>query len=277
MALSTFCPNPLSKQCDYNPRLMRRMIVVLTTLGVVPLYAQEYSAPRSATVPLSRAERIQVTARAGSLRIDGRAGARAVTVRGTARASSRAALDDVRLIAEERSGTIYIEADIPEHRDWNDDDRQSLDLVIEVPRDLPLDVEDGSGDLEIRDVGPLQLTDGSGEAIVEHVGGNLRVKDGSGELRITDVKGDVEVSDGSGTLEVHDVDGGVEIGGKGSGSLRITSVGKSVRVHAKGSGSVDVSHVGGDFILDRMATGSVEYADVKGRVDVPERRRGRWR
>jgi hypothetical protein len=40
---------------------------------------------------------------------------------------------------------------------------------------------------------------------------------------------------------------------------------------------VDVSHVGGDFILDRMATGSVEYADVKGRVDVPERRRGRWR
>jgi hypothetical protein len=249
----------------------------LSALGAASLGAQDYTAPRSATVPASRAQRIEVIARAGSLRIEGRNGARDVTVRGTARASSRSALEDVKLIAEERGGTIYIEADIPENHDWNDDDRQqSLDLTIEVPSDLPIDVQDGSGDLEIRNVGALDLSDGSGEAIVEHVGGTLRVKDGSGSLRITDVRGDVSVTDGSGLLEIRDVDGGVEIGSKGSGPLRITSVAKSVHVRSKGSGTVDVSHIGGDFVVDRKASGDIQYADVKGRVEVPERRRG-WR
>src|SRR5437870_3769170 len=110
--------------------------LTLSALGAASLSAQDYSAPRSATVPASRAQRIEVTARAGSLRIQGRNGARDVTIRGTARAASRSALEEIQLIAEERGGTIYIEADIPEHRDWNDEDsRQSLDLTIEVPSD----------------------------------------------------------------------------------------------------------------------------------------------
>ncbi|HEY2375744.1 MAG TPA: hypothetical protein VGH98_07175 [Gemmatimonadaceae bacterium] len=249
-------------------------IIALSTLCAAPVAAQDYTAPRNATVPASRVDRIEVIGRAGSLRIDGRNGARDVTVRGTARASSRSALEDVRLIAEVRDGTIHIEADIPENRDWNDDERQSLDLVIEVPSDLPIDVQDGSGDLEIRNVGALDLSDGSGEATVEHVGGNLSAKDGSGALHITDVKGDVNVTDGSGLLEIRDVEGGVEIGSKGSGSLRITSVAKSVHVRSKGSGTVEVDHIGGDFIVDRKASGSIDYADVKGRVEIPERRRG---
>jgi hypothetical protein len=256
---------------------MRFLTLALIPFSAITLHAQDFTAPRNAAVPASRARRIEVIARAGLLRIDGRSGARDVTVRGTARASSRSALQDVRLIAEERDGTIHIEVDIPEHRDWNDDDdRQSLDLTIEVPVDLPVDVEDGSGDLEIRNVGPLELSDGSGEATIEHVNGNLSVKDGSGELHITDVKGDVEVTDGSGELEIRDVEGGVEIGNKGSGTLRITSVAKSVRVRAKGSGPIDVTHVGGDFTVESSASGSIEYSDVKGRVDVPPERR-RWR
>ena len=122
------------------------IVVICLTAFTRSLSGQEYRAPRSATVPASSARRIEVIARAGSLRIDGRSRARDVTVRGTARASSRGALEEIKLIAEERNGTIYIEADIPEHHDWNDDDdRQALDLIIEVPADLPLDVEDGSG------------------------------------------------------------------------------------------------------------------------------------
>ena len=253
-------------------------LIVLSTLGATSLSAQDYTAPRNATVPASRAERIEVVARAGSLRIDGRNGARNVTVRGTARASSRSALEEVRLIAEQRGSTIYIEAAIPEHRDWSDDDeRQSLDLTIEVPSDLPLSVGDGSGDLEIRNVGALDLSDGSGDATLEHIGGNLRLNDGSGAVHITDVRGDVTVNDGSGTLEIRDVEGGVEIASKGSGTLRITSVAKSVHVRSKGSGSVDVNHIGGDFVVERKASGSIDYADVKGRVEIPERRRGSWR
>jgi len=251
--------------------------IALTLLGATSLGAQDYTAPRSANVPASRAQRIEVIARAGSLRIDGRNGARDVSVRGTARASSRSALEEIKLIAEERGGTIYIEADIPENRDWRDDDHQSLDLTIEVPSDLPINVQDGSGDLEIRNVGELELSDGSGEAVIEHVGGNLRMRDGSGSVHIADVRGDVSVTDGSGLLDIRDVEGGVEIGSKGSGELRVASVAKSVHVRSKGSGSVDVSHVGGDFVVERKASGDIQYSDVKGRVDVPERRAGRRR
>jgi hypothetical protein len=259
---------------------MRALPTLCVLLAAAPaLLAQDYAAPRSASVPTRDAERIQVVARAGSLTIEGRQGARSVTVRGTARAASRRALEEVQLIAEQREGTIYIEADIPEHHDENwDDERQALDLTIEVPTDLPLDVSDGSGDLEIRNVAALELTDGSGDAVVEHVGGHLRVHDGSGELRIADVHGDVEVTDGSGELEIHDVHGSVEIGTKGSGELRMTDIAQSVHVGSKGSGSIDAQHVGGDFIVERKGSGDIMYDDVRGRVNVPDprvRRRGR--
>jgi hypothetical protein len=219
---------------------MRLQILALVSALPATLAAQDYTAPRNATVPASNARRIEIIGRAGVLRVDGRAGARDVVVRGTARASTRRGLEEVQLIAEERDGTIHIEADIPENRDWNDDDHQSLDLTIEVPRDLPLEVADGSGDLQIRNVGPLTVTDGSGE------------------------------------LAIRDVQGGVEIGGKGSGTLRLTNIDRSVHVRSKGSGSIDASHIGGDFVVDRKASGGIEYSDVKGRVEVPEQRR-RWR
>lgn len=256
---------------------MRALVGIGLLLAAAPatMRAQDYTAPRNATVPVRDADRITVVARAGSLRIDGRDGARSVTVRGTARASSRQGLEEVQLIAEQRDGAIYIEADIPEHNrsDW-DDDHQALDLTIEVPTDLPLEVRDGSGDLEIRNVGALDLTDGSGDAIVEHIGGNLRVRDGSGDLHINDVHGNVDVSDGSGDLEIRDVRGGVEVGQKGSGDLTIRNVVQSVHIGSKGSGNVDAQHVGGDFIVDRKGSGDIQYDDVKGRVDVPE---SRWR
>jgi hypothetical protein len=252
----------------------------LALVAILPgaLLAQDYTAPRTATVPARGAQRIEVIGRAGSLRIDGRAGATEVTVRGTARASSRARLEEVRLIAEVKNGTIYVEADIPEH-DWQgwDDSYQALDLTIEVPAQLPIDVEDGSGDLEIRNVGDLDVRDGSGEMIIEHVAGRLRVKDGSGSVRITDVRGDVDASDGSGDLEIRDVQGGVDVDRKGSGELRVANVTKSVHVGSKGSGTVDVSRVGGDFVVDQKARGDIEYADVKGRVDIPRTERRRWR
>jgi hypothetical protein len=240
--------------------------------------AQDFTAPRSATVPTAGVQRIEVFARAGTLRIDGRPGIREVRVTGMARASSRRLLDDIKLIAESKNGTLYVEADIPERdSDWRDD-YMGLDLVIEVPSELPLQVEDGSGELEIRNVGALDLKDGSGEATIEHVGGRLRMRDGSGEIRILDVKGDVEVTDGSGTLDIRQVEGNVEVGSKGSGELRVEQVSKSVRVGSKGSGTVDVTHVGGDFTVEHKSSGSIEYSDVKGRVDVPERdRRGRRR
>src|SRR4051812_5058153 len=75
---------------DTHPRArpMQRITFVLA-LGVglsSVATAQDFTAPRSATVPTAGVQRIEVLARAGTLRIDGRAGIREVRVTGTARA-----------------------------------------------------------------------------------------------------------------------------------------------------------------------------------------------
>jgi hypothetical protein len=259
-------------------------LTVLSVLVIAPAAeAQgrvEVTAPRSARASAAGARLARIEARAGTLRIEGRPGLTEIHARGTARASSRALLDQVRLTAERRGDVAYVIVDIPELRgsDWDDDDEHaSLDLVVEVPKTLALDVEDRSGELEIRGVGQLDLVDHSGDATVEDVGGRLRVHDGSGELRIRDVRGDVTLEDGSGGIHLRTIRGSVTVDRDGSGEFEAEDVTGSVRIASKGSGSVDVAHVGGDFVVDRKGTGSIEHRDVRGRVDVPDRDRGRRR
>jgi hypothetical protein len=259
------------------------LAVVSALLSAPAVEAQwrgEVTASRSARVNAAGARLARIEARAGTLRIEGRAGLTEIQARGTARASSRMLLEQVRLTAERRGDVAYVIVDIPElrSRDWDDDDEHaSLDLVVEVPKTLALDVEDRSGDLEIRGVGQLDLVDHSGDATIEDVGGRLRVHDGSGELRIRDVRGDATIDDGSGGVYLHTIRGSVTVERDGSGEFEAENVTGSVRIASKGSGSVDVAHVGGDFVVDRKGTGSIAHRDVRGRVEVPDRDRGRRR
>ena len=100
---------------------------------------------------------------AGSLPPTVRDGLTEIRASGTARASSRSLLEQIRLTVERRGEVAYVIVETPELRgDWSDDDEHaSLDLVVEVPKTLALDVEDRSGELEIRGVGSLDLSDNS--------------------------------------------------------------------------------------------------------------------
>ena len=252
--------------------------ILLSAPGLEAQRHGEVTTPRTARVSAAGARLARIEARAGSLRIEGRAGLTEIHARGTARASSRALLDRVRLTAERRGDVAYVVVEIPDY--WNDsrdddDEFAALDLIVEVPKTLALEVEDRSGDVEIRGVGQLDLDDNSGEVMIEDVGGRLRVRDGSGELRIRDVRGDVTLEDGSGGVRVHTVRGSVTVDRDGSGEFEAENVTGSVRIASKGSGSVEVAHVGGDFVVGRKGTGSIEHRDVRGRVDVPERDRRR--
>lgn len=223
----------------------------------------DYSAPRQASASTVGARRIFVAAGAGSLRIEGKRGLTEVRARGTAYASSRGVLDEIKLVASRRGDVVELRTEIPEQRGGNWDDFQAgIDLVVEVPDSLALDVEDGSGGLEIRNVGALDVTDGSGEMMIEHVRGSLTIRDGSGPVRVDDVRGAVDVpSDGSGSLEISHVAGSVHVG-------------------SKGSGPVDVDDVAGSLTVANKGSGGVSYRNVKGAVQVPEhspRRRYRER
>jgi hypothetical protein len=209
-----------------------------------------HRSPREATVKTNGARRIRVIARAGDLKIQGRAGASTVAVHGTACSSRESGLDEIKLIAERRGDEIHVEASMPD--EWFGGARR-LDLSLEVPSSLPLDVDDSSGSVEIRDVAALEIEDSSGELRIENVAGAVTVRDGSGEI----------VIDGAGSVVIAD---------DGSGSVRISGVKGSVVVQDDGSGSIEVSDVGGDFAVEHDGSGGITHDGVRGTVRIPRRR-----
>ena len=122
----------------------------------------------------------------------------------------------------------------------------SVDLVVTIPRELDLDIDDGSGSIEIRDInGDIYIEDGSGGLKIKNIRGNVEIDDGSGQLDIYNIEGDVEVDDNSGSMDIRDVDGSVIVS-DGSGSIYISGVGKNVTIRADGSGGVRIRNVKGD-------------------------------
>jgi len=242
-------------------------------------WSTPYSAPRNAVVDAAGANKLEVEAAAGSLRVEGKPGLRQVQVTGTARSSSQQMLNRIKLIAERRGDVVFIKADMPD-QDWRSDGNNysaALDLVIEVPQGINADVADGSGDTKIMNVGSLEATDGSGSFSVNGAAGSVRITDGSGELTIENVGGDVTVDDGSGEISVRNVSGSFTVESDGSGSIYATDVRGSVIVQNDGSGSIEVNKVGKDFRVESKGSGSIDYADVSGHIDIPERHRDRRR
>ena len=209
-----------------------------------------HRAPREATVDSRGARSIRVIGRAGALRIQGVEGGSAVAVRGTACASTEGRVASVRLIAERRGDVIHVEADIPQG--WLGGSA-GLDLVLDVPTSVPLDVEDGSGSVEVRNVAALKIDDGSGELRIERVSGAVTITDGSGDIMIREA-------------------GSVLVEEDGSGGVDVTGVKGSVVVRDDGSGSIDVRDVGGDFTVEHDGSGGIAHDGVRGHVRIPSRK-----
>jgi hypothetical protein len=242
-------------------------------------WSSAYTAPRNAVVDASGARSVEVEAGAGSLRVEGKAGLRQVQVSGTARSSSQQFLNQIKLIAERRGDVVFIKADIPDEnwRSSGDNHSAALDLVIQVPQGIDADISDGSGDAKVFNVGSLEASDGSGEFTVDGATGSVHISDGSGDLRIENVGGNVTVTDGSGDVNVRNVTGSFTVESDGSGSIYATDIRGSVIVQNDGSGGIDVNKVGRDFTVESKGSGSIDYAAVSGKIDIPERRRDRFR
>ena len=237
-----------------------------------------YTSPRNAVVSAAGARVIKVEAGAGFLHINGRTGISDVRVNGVASASSRRLLDEIKLIAERRGDMVLIKMDVPDQdRSFWDlfhgDYQRALDLTIDVPATIPLDVADGSGELKIKGTGPVTLNDGSGDLEVSGITGNVRITDGSGNIVVSGVDGDVYVDDGSGNIDANNVTGNFTIGEDGSGNIDVSGVSGTMRVEDDGSGTIHVNRVGGDFIVSEKGSGTIDYETVKGSVSIPDRKR----
>jgi hypothetical protein len=253
------------------------LFVVLSALRPSPVIidearsarAREYDEPRTARVDARGASRIVIVGRAGWLRVEGKPGTTEVVAEGTARAPRKDLLEGIKLTGTREGDIVRIVVEMPEMKNWdsNWDSGPALDLTVTVPANIPIEIEDSSGDLRVMGTAALDVDDNSGGVEIRDVTGGLRVKDGSGELEIVNVRGDVSIEDGSGEIDVRDVTGSVTVR-DGSGSINARGVGGTVHVVRDGSGGIRAVDVGGDLIVERSRKRGVSYSGVKGRVRV---------
>lgn len=253
---------------------------LLLAVLAAPAFAQDrdecrHEAQRSTTVEARDARRLLVEAGSGSLRIVGKPGVSHVTVRGRACASSAELLERVTLRGRRDGGDVVIDANVNRDRNnnWSFRDHQyaRLDVEMEVPARMAAEIHDGSGSIDLSNLGAVVLEDGSGEIVADNLNGDVDIEDGSGSIRLVDIAGRVKIEDGSGTIALRNVGGLIDID-DGSGEITIRSARNSVRI-SDASGSIDVTDVDGDFIVLDDGSGGIDYDNVKGRVEIPRRKR----
>lgn len=230
---------------------------------------------------------------AGYLDITGASGSGDIEVHARACTDSSRRLEEMDVLYQRRGNTWEVETEVGNARggfsvfslfDFNSQAR--IDMDVRVPAGLLLEIDDGSGAINVRDVtGELRIDDGSGGIGISNVTGPVEVDDGSGEIEIHDVNGRVRVNDGSGSvtiartmavtvrdgsgsIAIRDIEGNVHIPDDGSGSIRIERVSGNVTIDDDGSGDIRVADVRGDFTARNTGSGDVLYRDVDGRVDV---------
>jgi hypothetical protein len=230
-----------------------------------------HEAPREARIEAEGVERVRIEARAGWLTVLGRPDSRVVSVDGLACASSESRLDGIELRAERTGSTVHIEAIISDQGWGLTGGSALLNLSIEVPSSVALDIVDSSGELEVSGVAAAQLEDSSGDIRASRITGDLRIEDSSGSIDVSDVAGEVWVNDSSGSIVIRDV-GSVMIDRDSSGGIDIQGIEGDVVVRRDTSGGIEVREVGGNLTVGRDGSGGIRHAGVAGRVSLPDKK-----
>lgn len=230
-----------------------------------------YRADRSAEASVDGISRIAVVAGAGELKIEGVSERRNVQITGVACAARESALEHLQVDVERDGDVLKITTRHPSFglapgRWFADSSR--IDLSIQVPVGMALDVQDGSGALRVLNVGALTIRDDSGPLHVEHIRGDVQITDGSGEITIVDIQGPVRVSDGSGEIAIEKIMGEVAIVNDGSGAIRIADVEGSVTIGNDGSGEIDIERVSGSVRIEEDGSGDIRVSTVRHDVSI---------
>ncbi len=250
----------------------------------------EFRADRAAGVDAKGVEKLVIRAGAGDMKVVGRANAVRIEARGVACAHNQALLDAAQISVRREGNTVFVETSLPQDDDkfsWGKNQYAYIELGIALPVNLPVEAVDSSGDAEFEDLKSLQVQDSSGDLEIRRIAaladvndssgdlsidgaGSVRVQDSSGDAEIDEVRGDVEVTvDSSGDIHIAKVGGSVRIQQDSSGGIRVEDVKGSVTVEADSSGDIYAGRVGGDFTVRADSSGSIEHETIGGRISVP--------
>lgn len=250
-------------------------LVALSALaGAGPALAWNcaYEKNLEAALDLAGSERLAVAAAAGDLRITGHSDGDVAIVRGKVCASEEEWLDEAEIVTT-GGASARIEVALPDASGWSlvGSRYVYMDLEIQVPEGLALDVRDSSGDAEIRGTGPLTVQDSSGDLEIREVDGAVELDDSSGDIDLVEIAGDVTVrSDSSGDIDGRDIGGSVRVERDSSGEIRFEDVKGDFVVERDSSGDIVADTIGGDFRVLRDGSGAVRSREVTGEVEVPD-------
>ncbi|HEY2345653.1 MAG TPA: DUF4097 family beta strand repeat-containing protein [Xanthomonadaceae bacterium] len=251
-----------------------------------------FEAPRNATLNFAGVHTLVIEVHQHNIHLNGTAAATG-QVRGRACASTQKQLPGLQLIQHREGDRLIVEA-----KDENPTfvglvlfgNRYAyLDLHIDVPASLAVEIDVGSGDSWVKNVAELKAQVGSGDLDVAGVQGHFEAKVNSGDIKAADVgdthvgsvgsgdftvdqvRGSVTVgSVGSGDFTAEHVRGDVGIGSVGSGDASARTIGGNVDVGSIGSGDLHVRGVGHDLHVANIGSGDIEHADVAGKVNIPK-------
>jgi len=165
-----------------------------------------------------------VASDAGDVRVIGRSGINDVRVTGRGCARSRHDLNEMELVAQRMDGYVRVLALVP--RGGN---RARLDITVEVPDWMLVEVEGQNGDIEVEEVSGAIVIGEWGDIDVRDVFGDVEIEDGPGHIDVRRVDGDVWIWDGSGNIYVHDVLGDLNVQEDSSGRLEYSNIRGVVR------------------------------------------------
>jgi len=225
------------------------------------------------TLDLADSDSLAITAAAGDLDVVGVAGAREAAIHGRVCASKEAWLDstDIYTAAGKQA---EISADMAETGDnWSFGNTYLLlDMRIEVPDDLPLDVTDSSGDMRLKNIADVAIRDSSGDIAVEDARGQVSISDSSGNIDVTGAAGDVTIeSDSSGNIVAADINGNFRVVSDSSGDIDANRVSDDFIVERDSSGDISATDIGGDFRVLKDGSGGIRSSGVKGELEIPDK------
>lgn len=227
------------------------------------------------TLDASSFDRLIVRAGPGGLVIRGRPDFPAVEVQGIKCASRRDVLEGLHLEARSEERTAYVDVGIPsELFSPQVGTVAKIELSIAVPKGLDLEVQDGSGNVELYEVGSTRLESDLGDIRAVGLVGTLRISGGPGSLVIHGHEGDVWIDAKPGAVQVAEIDGSVVVAEEHVGDITVRDVTGSVNLERGQAGDVSVDGVLGDLTVGAMRRGKLEYKNIQGTVSTAPAEQG---
>ena len=226
------------------------------------------------TLDLSSSDSLSIIAAAGDLDITGLAGTQEAVIHGRVCASKEDWLKAANIMTQSGSQAL-ISADLPDiNGGWSltGNSYISMDLRIQVPQDLILEVKDSSGDMFLKDVSVATISDSSGDLEIDSGRHAVSIRDSSGDIDIDRSMADVTIeSDSSGDIYVSDIQGSLLVVRDSSGDIEARHIDGDVTVERDSSGGISARDVTGDFSVLRDGSGSITSNNVQGTVNIPEK------